>query len=58
MPIKKFFQGIRTEKDVEHTKTSKQLEYQIKKINTFEVYMKRFVKVEERTWTIKFPRKG
>ena len=53
MPIKKFFQG--NEKDVQQR--LEQLEYQIKKINTFEVYMKRFVKVEEQLGLLNFREK-
>ena len=53
MPIKKFFQG--NQKDVQQR--LEQLENQIKKINTFEVYMKRFVKVEEHLGLLNFREK-
>ncbi len=53
MPIKKFFQG--NQKDVQ--RRLEQLEHQIKKINTFEVYMKRFVKVEEQLGLLNFREK-
>ena len=53
MPIKKFFQG--NQKDVQQR--LEQLENQMKKINTLEVYMKRFVKVEEHLGLLNFREK-
>lgn len=53
MPIKKFSQG--NQKDL--LQRIEQLEHQIKKINTFEVYMKRFVKIEEQLGLLNFREK-
>ena len=48
MPIKEFFQGNpKDEWLVEIHQRLEALERQVKKINTFEVYMKRIIKVEE-----------
>ncbi len=59
MPIKESFQeNQKDERLVEIHQRLETLEEQVKKINTFEVYTKRLVKVEEHLGLLHFKEKG